>query len=213
MSVSYDLFLRWTAHKGLRGDREGMAALGLSHGTAHHWKNGRNAAAHIVERMAKDLGEDPTGHIIAVFQETAKGPDARTLQRMAKRLGYGALVAVSLAIPAPHSAAKGAGVDEPGIYIMRTGRKSRKLRKRVRMGEIAATHKGQSAHASALEVRSCCKTFPDERSDEATTLPYTGRKNELLRAFGLRRRGGRQARPERGMDRMEVTREFSYIAR
>jgi len=93
MSVTYRLFQRWTAKKKIPSAAEGCAALGLERQAATYWKSGRNAEAHIIERMAIDLGEEPAGYILAANAEKVRNSDERTtLLRTAKRLGYAALL-------------------------------------------------------------------------------------------------------------------------
>lgn len=107
MNTTYALFVRWMALKGFTSAREAAKALRVSPMGPSNWKNGHNAAPHIVERLAVDLGEDPATQLIAVFRETAKGKDVATLQRFAKRFGAAALLTVMVAgvsAPAPAEA-------------------------------------------------------------------------------------------------------------
>ena len=87
MSVTYDLFLRWKAQKKLRSERKALLALGMSSGAAVPWKNGRNGSAELIEKMAKDLGEDPAMWVAMSMQEQCQGETARTWGRIARQLG------------------------------------------------------------------------------------------------------------------------------
>lgn len=206
MTVTYSLFVRWMLAKGHTSQREAAKALGVSPMGPSNWKNGHNAAAHVVERMAKDLGEDPTAHIIAVFQETAKGPDARTLQRMAKRLGYGAVLAVALALPAPPAAA----VDGAGVYIMR----SRKRRKRSANNPTICGLTSEVQRQDGA-VRASCATFLAGRTERngSTPLHHPRPSTQRLRPWRVRVRNKQHSRPNRAVARLEATRRGVGIAR
>lgn len=99
MSVTATLFDRWKAAKKHSSDRAALAALGVSHGAAVHWKAGRNADADVIERMANDLGENAGALIAQAMAESAKGEAARTWARLAKRLAAAAVVVLSVAVP------------------------------------------------------------------------------------------------------------------
>jgi Phage related protein. len=86
MSTTADLFARWKAAKGYTSERQALKALRLSPGAAVHWKAGRNADADVIEKMAKDLGENAYALVAQAMAEQAKGPAARTWTRIAKRL-------------------------------------------------------------------------------------------------------------------------------
>lgn len=106
MSATSELFARWKAHRGIQSDRGAAETLGVSHGAPHHWKNGRNAAPAVIEKMAKDLGEDPTVTILQAFAEAATdAADKRTLGRLARSLGAAVLALVVLPYVMTHSAA------------------------------------------------------------------------------------------------------------
>jgi len=97
MTATLALFERWKAHKKLLSDREAAKVLGLSHGAPHLWRTGRNGSAAVIERMAKDLGEDPVPVILQAFAEAARdAEDKRTLGRLAKRLGAACWALVAL---------------------------------------------------------------------------------------------------------------------
>lgn len=109
MSATYDLFLRWKAHKAFPSDRKAMLALKLDPSAITPWKEGRNGSLAVIERMAKDLGEDPVPTIMRAWEETLPlEPDKRVARRVAKRLGGAAVLAFSLlaSAPAPSHAAQ-----------------------------------------------------------------------------------------------------------
>lgn len=91
MSTTADLFARWKAAKGYTSERQALKALRLSPGAAVHWKAGRNADADVIEKMAKDLGENAYALVAQAMAEQAKGPAARTWTRIAKRLAATAI--------------------------------------------------------------------------------------------------------------------------
>ena len=94
------LFQRWKDAKGFASERQAMQALGLSHGAAVHWKAGREASAEIIERMARDLGEEPIKWAALAMIGQTKGETSRAWSRMARKLGAAAAVAcVIVALP------------------------------------------------------------------------------------------------------------------
>ena len=98
MSATNDLFTRWKAHKRVETDSEAARLLNVSHGAPHHWRQGRNGSAAVIERMAKDLGEDPVPVILQAFAEAARdAEDKRTLGRLARRLGAACVALLALA--------------------------------------------------------------------------------------------------------------------
>lgn len=112
MSATNDLFERWKAHKRIETDSEAARVLNVSHGAPHHWRQGRNGSAAVIERMAKDLGEDPVPVILQAFAEAARdAEDKRTLGRLARRLGAACVALLALApcmMPSSaHAAAQG----------------------------------------------------------------------------------------------------------
>jgi hypothetical protein len=103
MSATFNLFERWKTLKGHSSAMAACAALGVERQAATYWKDGRNAEAHIIERMANDLGENATGWVLAAAAEkTRAAAEKRTLLRLAKTLGYAATIclAVYASIPA-----------------------------------------------------------------------------------------------------------------
>lgn len=93
MSITFDLYTRWKATKGFTSDRQALAELGVSHGAAVHWKDGRNGDAAVIEHMAKDLGENAMLMVALAMKEQSKGESAKTWARFAKQLGAAAAVA------------------------------------------------------------------------------------------------------------------------
>ena len=117
MSVTFDLFTRWKAAKGFHSDRQALDELGVSHGAAVHWKNGRNGDAAVIERMAKDLGENAMLMVALAMKEQSQGESAKTWARFAKQLGAAAALALLLL---PYGSAKtpeNKGFS-PTMYIM-----------------------------------------------------------------------------------------------
>ena len=57
-SATVLLFERWKQQRGCQSDRAALQKLGLSHGTAHHWRSGNAASWPVLARMAQDL-DDP----------------------------------------------------------------------------------------------------------------------------------------------------------
>src|SRR5690606_14915181 len=114
-------FDRWKAAKKHSSDRAALAALGVSHGAAVHWKAGRNADADVIERMANDLGENAGALIAQAMAESAKGDAARTWARLAKQLGAAAAVAAVAVVALPYITANEAGdASALAMCIMRS---------------------------------------------------------------------------------------------
>jgi transcriptional regulator with XRE-family HTH domain len=86
MSATYQLFTEWKKAKGLTSDNQGALALGVTRGTVSLWKQDRNAEIQLVERMAKDIGEEPAPWAMMVMAERAVGEEKRVLERLAKSL-------------------------------------------------------------------------------------------------------------------------------
>ena len=128
MSATNDLFTRWKAHMRLQSDREAAAKLGLSHGAPHLWRTGRNGSAAVIERMAKDLGEDPVPVILQAFAEAARdAEDKRTLGRLARRLGAACVALLALApwmMPSSAYAAQNAAQGVTAYTLCAIGRRA-----------------------------------------------------------------------------------------
>jgi hypothetical protein len=136
MSATWELFERWKARKGHESNNAAASDLGTARQTVQNWKDGRNGDAHFIERMAKDLGEDPVPVILEAFAEAARDAQAkRTLQRLAKRF-RGAALAVALgALPlmAPSAAqARSCGLTSYALCEHRNA--SRRLQRSTQHG-------------------------------------------------------------------------------
>lgn len=118
MSATYTLFTRWRELKGHTSALAACAELGVERQAATYWKDGRNAEAQVIERMAKDLGENATAWVLAAAAEKTRAADEkRTLLRMAKSLGYAA--AIFLAVYTPIHLSAYTSAQYPGsLYIM-----------------------------------------------------------------------------------------------
>ena len=104
MSATYDLFTRWKKQKSIPSDNAGALALGVSRASASLWKQGRNADADVIERMAKDIGESPAAWAARAMAEQSKGEAARAWARIARQLGAAAAVlAVVLMVPVTYA--------------------------------------------------------------------------------------------------------------
>ncbi|NUO74583.1 MAG: hypothetical protein HOQ32_01075 [Lysobacter sp.] len=99
MSVTFDLFTRWKATKGIESDRQALTALGVSHGAAVHWKAGRNGDAAVIEKMASDLGDNPLLMVALAMKEQSQGDAAKTWARFARQLGAAAALAFVSLLP------------------------------------------------------------------------------------------------------------------
>lgn len=113
MSATTDLFADWKQAKGYTTDSAAADALRVSKQAVHNWRDrDGNAEAHVLERMAADLGRDPVPYILRAFSEAAKSADAaRSLSRLARKLGAAcvALLAVApLMLHSSHAEAAGA---------------------------------------------------------------------------------------------------------
>lgn len=93
MSATLELFEEWKKEKGFASDRTAGHALKVTAQTVNNWRSrDGNAEAHIIEKMANDLGRDPIPYILRAFSEASKSADAgRSLARMAKKLAASGL--------------------------------------------------------------------------------------------------------------------------
>lgn len=129
MPVTADLFERWKASKNFTSDRQACLALGVSNGNPGHWRDGKNAHAAVIERMARDLGHTDREIAALLFESMAEAAQAdadsrKTFERLAKKVRTLALTAVAVlassSFPAP-SHARAHGYEEAGaVFIMRT---------------------------------------------------------------------------------------------
>lgn len=123
MNATLELFEDWKKARGFTTDSAAGHALGVTRQTVNNWRSrGGNAEAHVIERMANDLGKDPIPYILRAFSEASKSAEAgRSLARMAKKLAASGL-ALLLAVM-PYSAPTASvvkGSESTAIYIMRT---------------------------------------------------------------------------------------------
>lgn len=122
MSATFELFERWKEKKGYKSDREAAMHLGVSHGTPNQWKSGKNGEPEFIEKMAKDLDEDPIKTILQAYAEQKMGNSRKVLEKLSKRFGAVVLVVGMGATAYPVDAKS----DESNLYIMRSrGRKGR----------------------------------------------------------------------------------------
>jgi hypothetical protein len=128
MSATYELFQRWKAAKKFESDAAAMRSLSLHPTALTPWKAGRNGSAAVIEKMAKDMGEDPVPVILQAFAEAARdAEDRKTLGRLARKLGA-ACIALFMLAPMFSSSAhaatmQGHDLERKGLYIMRNARR------------------------------------------------------------------------------------------
>ena len=84
MSATYRLFERFKSHKGFVSNNQAALNLGIVRQTITHWKNGANGEPEIIEKMAKELGEDPIRTILEAFSEAHRGKSQRILKDLSK---------------------------------------------------------------------------------------------------------------------------------
>lgn len=125
MPVTAELFERWKEAKSYPSDRQACLALGVSNGNPGHWREGKNAHAAVIERMARDLGYDDKGVAVLLFESMAEAASAdadsrKTFERLARKVQALALTAVAVlassSFPAPSQARSDAGADAPAIH-------------------------------------------------------------------------------------------------
>lgn len=106
MSATLELFEDWKKAKGYATDSAAGDALKVSKQTVNNWRSrGGNGEAHIIERMAADLGRDPIPYVLQAFSEASKSADARrSLGRMARSLGAACLALALLPLSLPQRA-------------------------------------------------------------------------------------------------------------
>lgn len=113
MSATFSLFERWKAAKGYATDSAAADGLGVTRAAVSLWRQGRNGNAALVERMAKDLGEDPVPVILQAFAEAARdAEDRKTLGRLARKLGAACL---ALFVLAPMLSNSANAATRPGL--------------------------------------------------------------------------------------------------
>ena len=105
MSATLELFEAWKAKQGFETDSAASHALKVTRQTVNNWRsrNG-NAEAHVIERMCRDLGRDPAPVMLQAFAEAAKNAEAaRSLMRVARKLGAACLALLAVAPLTMHS--------------------------------------------------------------------------------------------------------------
>jgi transcriptional regulator with XRE-family HTH domain len=123
MSATYRLFNRWKSAKGYTSDNQGATALGMARASVSQWKSGRNAEAHVIAIMAKDLGDEPGAWLAAVQAEKSTAQaDRKEWERLAKALGYAAAVFLSVGISTARAETRApapiCSQNQPTLYIM-----------------------------------------------------------------------------------------------
>lgn len=104
MSATQKLLTRWMSATNVTNQSDAARRLGITPGGVNNWVAGRSQAApSLIEKMARDIGEDPTGWLALIESERARDADDRkTWAGIAKRLGIAAalaLCAIGTAIP------------------------------------------------------------------------------------------------------------------
>lgn len=104
MSATLTLFRRWMTAKNFPSERQAALALGVHPTNVTFWKHGKEAGADVIERMALDLGEDPTKWAVQTMVTQTRGETSRAWERMARKLGAAAAVACAV-VALPYVAA------------------------------------------------------------------------------------------------------------
>lgn len=129
MPVTAALFERWKKAKGFASDRQACLALGVSNGNPGHWREGKNAHAAVIERMARDLGHQDREIAVLLFESMAEAANAdaesrKTYERLAKKVRTLALTAVAVlassSFPTPSKAREHGHAEAKAVFIMRT---------------------------------------------------------------------------------------------
>lgn len=110
VSATTELFDRWKAAKGHKTDTSAADALGLSKQAVNNWRTrDGNGEADAIEKMCRDLNEDPVKVILQAYSEAAKHAESRrTLERLARRFGA-VVLALGMMAGATDTSAKPAG--------------------------------------------------------------------------------------------------------
>lgn len=117
MSATYQLFTKWKEAKGFTSDNQGATALGMGRASVSQWKQGRNAEAHVIATMAKDIGEPPGAWLAAVQAE--KSPtqqDRKEWLRLATQLGWAAAITLAVGL-SPARAERAQTSHNPGQSV------------------------------------------------------------------------------------------------
>lgn len=171
MNTTEALFIRWMAAKGHTSQRAAARALKVSPMGPINWKNGSNAEIHIIERMANDLGEDAASLVIQVFQETQKGPNVKTMQRVARKLGVAAIL-LALSVP-------GAPTANAAESIHYAKPRPRRIRRK------ATPAQGSTLTAIQGEAVTVAPRFSRRNRHRTAPVRHPRPSPERLRPFGL----------------------------
>lgn len=108
MSATTQLLDKWKKVRSIASDNAAGVALGIHRATISGWRhNNRQAEAHVLAQMARDLGEDPGAWLALVESERARSEaDRKAWRDVAKRLGAVAAVLVAMVGGAPGAQAK-----------------------------------------------------------------------------------------------------------
>ncbi len=128
MNATNKLLDKWTAMRSAKlGGPLTQTAIaiefGLKPSAVSNYKVGLSQAApHVVEKMAKDLNENPAAWLALVESERAKDAgDRRTWARVARQLGVAAVVTLCAVVTPGKSAplaSSASTVDVRGVPIM-----------------------------------------------------------------------------------------------
>lgn len=101
------LLTLWKVAKGIESDHAAWQALGLSSQSAiSNWRHGRShAAAVVVDRMAREAGQDPGQWLAQVQADRAtSSAEAKVWSSFARKLGAAAALGCIVALPAANVA-------------------------------------------------------------------------------------------------------------
>lgn len=96
MTATKKLLERWMTAKNVSSQSAAARRLGITPGGVNNWVAGRSQAApYLIELMAKEVGDDPTGWLALVESERARdATDRKTWAAVARRFGIAAAVAL-----------------------------------------------------------------------------------------------------------------------
>lgn len=121
MSATYRLFSKWKAAKNLTSDNQGATALGMGRASVSQWKSGRNAEAHVIAKMASEIGEESGAWLAAVQAEKAPTAlDRKEWLRLASRLGYAASITLVIGLIFAAQVVDFSARNLTTLYIMST---------------------------------------------------------------------------------------------
>ena len=126
MNATNKLLDKWWEIRSPASNKAAGLILGVTGNPISNYRAGLSQAeAHVIERMARDIGDDPLKWLALVESERARRPaDKKAWAAAARRLGAAAALACVLltALPA-HSAPYGQAEQNQPIYIMRNVRR------------------------------------------------------------------------------------------